>query len=154
MGQKNRQKNLSCTHMPAIRRSRITRPISAARTRRVGLSTTPSDIVDLPPNIFVFFDARHPHDTPGRDRACDAYRENQMSTGAFRHFHQTYPGIPALIFYIRLMSYVYVHNLTFFCTFCNTCLMYFGFSLFRTKKAGENCALFSPAILLFIPLSP
>jgi len=110
--------------------------------------------VDLPPNIFVFFDARHPHDTPGRDRACDAYRENQMSTGAFRHFHQTYPGIPALIFYIRLMSYVYVHNLTFFCTFCNTCLMYFGFSLFRTKKAGENCALFSPAILLFIPLSP
>ena len=127
-----------------IRTSRITRPIRAARTRRVGLSTTPSDIVDLPPNIFVFFDARHPHDTPGRDRACDAYRENQMSTGAFRHFHQTYPGIPALIFYIRLMSYVYVHNLTFFCTFCNTCLMYFGFSLFRTKKAGENCALFSP----------
>ena len=89
------------------------------------------DIVDLPPNIFVFFDARHPHDTPGRDRACDAYRENQMSTGAFRHFHQTYPGIPALIFYIRLMSYVYVHNLTFFCTFCNTCLK----ELYSTRPA-------------------
>ena len=40
------------------------------------------------------------------------------------------------------MSYVYEPNLTFFCGICNTCLMYFIFSLFRTKKAVENCAFF------------
>ena len=49
------------------------------------------------------------------------------------------------------MSYVYVLNLPFFCGICNTCLMYFAFSLFRTKKAGENCALFSPAPDILIP---
>ena len=50
------------------------------------------------------------------------------------------------------MSYVYGLNLTFFCGICNTCLMYFVFSLFRTKKAGENCALFFPALSILIPL--
>ena len=49
------------------------------------------------------------------------------------------------------MSYVYALNLTFFYGICNTCLMYFIFSLFRTKKAGENCALFSPAPDILIP---
>ena len=49
------------------------------------------------------------------------------------------------------MSYVYGPNLTFFCGICNTCLMYFVFSLFRTKKAGENCALFFPARCILIP---
>ena len=49
------------------------------------------------------------------------------------------------------MSYVYVLNLPFFCGICNTCLMYFAFSLFRTKKAGENCALFFPAPDILIP---
>lgn len=49
------------------------------------------------------------------------------------------------------MSYVYVPNLTFFYGICNTCLMYFIFSLFRTKKAGENCALFFPAPDILIP---
>ena len=52
---------------------------------------------------------------------------------------------------ICLMSYVYVLNLPFFCGICNTCLMYFAFSLFRTKKAGENCALFFPARCILIP---
>lgn len=54
-------------------------------------------------------------------------------------------------FDICLMSYVYVLNLPFFCGICNTCLMYFAFSLFRTKKAGENCALFFPARCILIP---
>ncbi len=50
---------IACTLNLMIRTSRITRPISAARTRRVGLSTTPSDIVDLPPvYLFLLFRAK------------------------------------------------------------------------------------------------
>ena len=41
------------------------------------------------------------------------------------------------------MSYVYGLNLTFFCGICNTCLMYFVFSLFRTKKQGKIVHYFS-----------
>ena len=70
---------IACTLNLMIRTSRITRPISAARTRRVGLSTTPSDIVDLPPSIFVLVVPRKdPYHTPNRTalRFMVSFRKN------------------------------------------------------------------------------